>query len=594
MSKIKVMSEELANKIAAGEVVERPASVVKELLENALDAKASEVKIDLVESGLLEISITDNGLGMDYEDAKLAFKRHATSKVITENDLLKIITLGFRGEALPSIAAVSDVELKTSDGVEGALVNVKGSKLIKSERSDLKKGTKITVRNLFYNTPARLKHLKNVYTELSHISDYVHKISLSRSDVAFTLTNNGKVLLRTDGKNNLLKTIASVYSIDIAKEMLVISGVTSDYKITGFTSKPILQRGSRNYVSLIVNNRIIKSSRITKAILDSYYTYIPYGKHPISVLSIEVDPTLIDVNVHPNKLEVKFSKEDELLELIRESVIKALKTTIFIPKVVKEKVEIIERYEEIQLDLSQVSEDSQKYETPVKVEVPATEETPLVEKVSVEQKSVNISQEIILDEPIKKETLVIYPIGQVMGTYIIGQNENGLYMIDQHAAAERIRYEYYKKQIVSNDEVKDLLVPLVFDFSLSESIIIEGKLDVLNQLNIEVEKFGSTSFRVRSHPIWFKQGEESEDILKIFKQLLNQRVIDLTRLRESIVITMSCKLSLKANHSLSILEMERLLSDLMLCDNPNTCPHGRPVIVHISGYELEKMFKRVK
>jgi DNA mismatch repair protein MutL len=587
MSKIKVMSDELANKIAAGEVVERPASVVKELLENALDAKASEIKIELVESGMLEITITDNGIGMDFDDALLAFTRHATSKVINEYDLLKIITLGFRGEALPSIASVSDVELKTSNGCEGAFVHVKGSKLLTHERSDLKVGTKISVKNLFYNTPARLKHLKNVYTELANITDYVNKIALSRPDVKFTLVNNGKVLLRTDGQNNLLKTISNVYSIDVAKEMLSLNGSTSDYKISGYTSKPVLQRSSRNYTSLIVNGRIVKSNRISKAILEGYYTYIPHGKHPITVLCIEVDPTLIDVNVHPNKLEIKFSKEDELFALIKTSVQKALKAEMFIPKPVihdRREVEVMQpkldlRLEQERVDYSQVVE-------PIKVSEPIQliEETIEIEEV----------MEIIPEPKIEKESLKIYPVGQVLGTYIVGQNEEGMYLIDQHAAAERIRYELYRNQAMESNDVKELLVPLMFEFSLSEALIIEKNIELLRSFDLEVEKFGEKSFRVRSHPIWFVEGEESEDIEKIFSMVLNDRNIDLSRLREGAIIQMSCKLSLKANHSLSNMEIERLIEDLLKCDNPNTCPHGRPVIIQISSYDLEKMFKRVK
>jgi len=600
MSKIKVMSDELANKIAAGEVVERPASVVKELLENSLDANATEIKIELVESGMLEIVIQDNGDGMDFEDSLKAFTRHATSKISNEYDLLKILTLGFRGEALPSIASVSDVELKTSNGVEGAFVRVKGSKLITHEHSDLKKGTKISVKNLFFNTPARLKHLKNVYTELANISDYVQKIALSRPDVKFTLVNNAKVLLRTDGQNNLLKTISNVYSIDVAKEMLSLSNSNSDYRVSGFTTKPIMQRSSRNYITLVVNHRIVKSSKIVKAILEGYYTYIPHGKYPITVLNIEVDPTLIDVNVHPNKLEIKFSKEDELFLMIKQAVQKVLGKELFIPKPLLSEakpVEVIQpqldlrlnqesTYQEEQvatvISESQVTETEVTQEVEVDAEIQTTQEIEMIDDVVISK-----------EQPIQKETLKMYPIGQVLGTYIVAQNEEGMYLIDQHAAAERVRYERYKKAALTNNQVKELIVPLVFDFSLSDALIIENNIELLKSFNLEVEKFGEKTFRVRSHPIWFKEGEESEDISKIFNQVLNNRNVDLSRLREGAIIQMSCKLSLKANHSLSKLEIERLIEDLLLCDNPNTCPHGRPVIVHVSTYELEKMFKRV-
>ncbi len=588
MSKIKVMSDELANKIAAGEVVERPASVVKELLENSLDANASEIKIELVESGLLEISIQDNGDGMSFDDSLLSFTRHATSKVGSELDLLRIMTLGFRGEALPSIAAVSDVELKTSNGKEGALVHIKGSKLITHEKSDLKKGAKISVKNLFYNTPARLKHMKNVYTELANISDYVQKIALSRPDVKFTLINNGKILLRTDGQNNLLKTISNVYSIDVAKEMLAINCENVDYKISGFTTKPVMQRSSRNYINIIVNNRIIKSSKLVKAILEGYYTYIPHGKYPITVMKIDVDPALIDVNVHPNKLEIKFSKENELFELVRKGIQPLLRSELFIPKPVigAESSEVVEQPK---LDLRLVPS-SVKPTVEVEVSYAVKEQT-------TPEYTVSSNEEVVLEseEPkVQKETLKLYPVGQVMGTYIVAQNEEGMFLIDQHAAQERVRYEKYKKASEQNGDVKELIVPLVFDYSLSDSLIIEKNLDMLKEFNLDVEKFGEKSFMVRSHPIWFNEGEESDVISKVFEQILNNRFIDLNRIREGAIIQMSCKHSLKANHSLSVLEIERLIEDLLLCDNPNTCPHGRPVIVHVSNYELEKMFKRAK
>jgi DNA mismatch repair protein MutL len=501
--------------------------------------------------------------------------------------------LGFRGEALPSIASVSDVELKTSNGQEGAFVHVKGSNVIAHEHSDLKKGTKISVKNLFYNTPARLKHLKNVYTELANISDYVQKIALSRPDVKFTLVNNSKVLLRTDGQNNLLKTISNVYSIDVAKEMLAISDANTDYTISGFTTKPILQRSSRNYISLIVNNRIVKSSKIVKAILEGYYTYIPHGKYPITVLSIDVDPTLIDVNVHPNKLEIKFSKEEELFSMIKEAVQQVLGKEMFIPKPTLQepkKEEVIQPQLDLRLksDVTYVEEPiSSVVSEPTPLEAVEPIKQPLDEKIVVEV------EDIVKDEPVKKETLKMYPVGQVLGTYIVAQNEEGMYLIDQHAAAERVRYEKYKREALNNHQVKELIVPLVFDFSLSDALIIESNIELLKSFNLEVEKFGEKTFRVRSHPIWFKEGEESEDISKIFNQVLNNRNIDLSRLREGAIIQMSCKLSLKANHSLSKLEIERLIEDLLQCDNPNTCPHGRPVIVHVSTYELEKMFKRV-
>ena len=333
MSKIKVMDENLANKIAAGEVVEKTMNVVKELVENSIDAKSSSIKIDLVDSGVKEITVTDDGIGMDRNDATLAFSRHATSKLKDLEDLFNIESLGFRGEALPSIASVSRVTLKTSDGKTGTEVVIHGGNIESVNNSDLKQGTRITVKDLFYNTPVRLKYLKNLYIELSNIVEYVNKMALSFPKIKFTLTNNEKVLLNTDGSGNLLKVIYNIYGLDVSKKMIKIEGENRDYKVEGYISYPEVTRSTRSVITTLVNGRIIRNNDLNKCILDSYHTYIHEGKYPIIILNIEADPYLIDVNIHPTKMDIKFSSFDVLKELIHKVISSKLEQLTLIPKI---------------------------------------------------------------------------------------------------------------------------------------------------------------------------------------------------------------------------------------------------------------------
>ena len=353
MSNIKIMDEILSNKIAAGEVVEKCVSVVKELVENSIDAKSSEIKIELVDSGTIEIKVIDNGIGMDEDDAKLAFQRHATSKLYDEDDLYRIDTLGFRGEALPSIASVSEIILKTSTGGIGNLIHFKGGKLIKNEKCDARIGTSITVKNLFYNTPARLKHLNSLNTELSNIVDYINRIALSYPNIKFTLSNNNRILLNTPGDDTLLKVINSIYGIEVTKNMLEISNFNNDYEISGFISKPIVNRANRNHVITLVNGRVVKNNEINKTIIESYHTYMPETKFPIVVLKIDVDPSLIDVNIHPTKMDIKFSNITELKNLIKNTIIDRLNSINLIPTIEPSKPVI---YEEIPVKNNYVQE----------------------------------------------------------------------------------------------------------------------------------------------------------------------------------------------------------------------------------------------
>jgi len=576
MSKIRVMDEILANKIAAGEVVEKCVSVVKELVENSIDAGSTKIKIDLLSSGVESILVTDNGIGMDKEDALLAFQRHATSKLLNEEDLFNISSLGFRGEALPSIASVSEVSLKTSTGDVGTHIVIKGGKLITNESSDARKGTEITVRKLFYNTPARLKHLSSLYSELASVVDFVNKIALSFPNVSFILTNDGKTLLNTDGNGNLLKVINSIYGIDVTKKMIEINVSDDEYKIFGYISMPEVTKSSRNSMITLVNGRIVKNNEINKTINDAYHTYKPEDRYPIVVLKIEVDTSLTDVNIHPTKQDIKFSKLDELKELISNTISKALKEIRLIPKIEnKEIIPTINTYKE-----------EKKEEL---VESPKYEEVTL--DFNVNEESTNYKEEITIEKP---NVPVMYPVGLVRGTYIIAQNVEGMYLIDQHAANERVNYEYYKKALTNKPEVIDMLIPINIELPTNEYIILKENLDILRDIGFEVEEFGINSFIIRSHPIWMPRGYEEEAIRKIVDLIvIKEKQFDKEKFNDRIAMTVSCKLSIKANDNISNEEMETLINNLRKCENPYTCPHGRPTIVFYSNYELEKLFKRV-
>ena len=576
MSKIRVMDEILANKIAAGEVVEKCVSVVKELDENSIEAGSTKIKIDLLSSGVEEIKVTDNGIGMDKEDALLAFQRHATSKLLNEEDLFNISSLGFRGEALPSIASVSEVSLKTSTGDVGTHIVIKGGKLITNEASDARKGTEITVRKLFYNTPARLKHLSSLYSELANVVDFVNKIALSFPSISFILTNDGKTLLNTDGNGNLLKVINNIYGIDVTKKMIEINVNDDEYKIFGYISMPEVTKSSRNSMITLVNGRIVKNNEINKTINDAYHTYKPEDRYPIVVLKIEVDTSLTDVNIHPTKQDIKFSKLDELKELINNTISKSLKEIRLIPKI--ENKELIPTSNTYKEEKKEVIIESPKYEE-VTLDFNISEDT------------TNYQEEITIEKP---KVPIMYPVGLVRGTYIIAQNEEGMYLIDQHAANERINYEYYKKALTNKPEMIDMLIPINIELPTNEYIILKENLGILRDIGFEVEEFGINSFIIRSHPIWLPRGYEEEAIRKIVDLIIiKEKQFDKEKFNDRIAMTVSCKLSIKANDNISNEEMETLINNLRKCDNPYTCPHGRPTIIFYSNYELEKLFKRV-
>jgi len=593
MSKVRIMDEVLANKIAAGEVVEKCMNVVKELVENAIDAKSTEIKIELEDSGVKSIKVTDNGVGMDKEDAILAFSRHATSKLIEEDDLYNISSLGFRGEALPSIASVSNVTLKTSNGITGTELQINGGKLIDVKSSELRQGTSILVKDLFYNTPVRLKYLKSLYTELAYITEYINKMALSYPDIKFVLTNNDKVLLNTDGSNRLLKVINDIYGLSVTKKMIEINGENDDYKIEGYISYPELMKSNKNSITTLVNGRVIKNNDLIRAITDSYHTYIPQDKYPIIVLKIDVDPILIDVNIHPTKMDIKFSKFDTLKELVTKLITEQLEKLTLIPdasletKIEGNETKISTNYSPKsynEFDVSKKEEEFAEFEK-ITLSLEVNEE-----KVQYNKKETNIDKNKEVEE---KRIKKMYPVGLVHGTYIIAENEDGMFLIDQHAANERINYEYYLHELSNpKPEITDLLIPITIEFPSNEYIILKENFNILENLGFCFEEFGYQTIAIRSIPLWLMKSNTEQAIRKIIDIIITKEDFKLEKFLDHIAATVACKASIKANDHITHNDMEVLLERLRNCKNPFTCPHGRPTIITYSKYDLEKLFKR--
>ena len=614
MSQIVKMSDQLANMIAAGEVIERPASVVKELVENAVDANSSKIEIHLHDAGVRQIRVIDNGDGMSFEDVALAFERHATSKVKTEYDIFRIQTLGFRGEALPSIASVTDIHVKSSNGQDtGVHFHIKGGEVLVHEPGAMRKGTDMEVNHLFFNTPARLKHIKSLNTELSHITDYVNKVALARPEISFKLFNNQRLLFQTNGQNNVQSVISSIYGFDIAKKMIPLEAKSYDIKLKGYVSDPIINRATRHYMILIVNGRAIRHFGITRAILEAYHTLLPKDKYPIVVLDIKLDPILVDVNVHPAKLEVRFSQEEQLKNFILTEVKKALLQIQYIPETTISEKAIVQPPTIVQPRLQNTAaEEIHETVTPLTSSQPlltrdilqkldeTLDSTPLVTK-QVEESNHQTEvarkeeQPVVVQVPTpNKEALELFYIGQLHGTYLLAQNEEGLFLIDQHAAMERVRYEKLYEQLKSvTQDSMELIVPLMLTYTQKELLLIQERLSALTALGFEFEVFGTQELLVRRIPL-FAQGDELKSIVEaLINRLIQNKQVDVGKLREHVAIMMSCKGSIKANQFINEYEIKKLLSDLCQCIQPYTCPHGRPIIVKITTYEIQKLFKRV-
>ncbi|WP_339035272.1 DNA mismatch repair endonuclease MutL [Mammaliicoccus sciuri] len=654
MGKIKELELSLANKIAAGEVVERPASVVKELLENAIDAQATQIDITIKESGIQSIRVVDNGTGIEEEDISKAFGRHATSKINNDYDLFHIRTLGFRGEALASISSVSRVTMKTcTDGMLGHEVRVENGEITKKQPAKAKKGTDILVEDLFYNTPARLKYVKSLYTELGKITDIVNRMAMSHPNIAFNLVSDDKTVISTNGSGRTNEVMAEIYGMKIAKDLVPINGETDDYVVNGFICKPEHTRSNRHYISIFINGRYIKNFVLNKAIIEGYHTLLPIGRYPIVYLNIEMDPILIDVNVHPTKLEVRLSKEQLLYDLINQKIKEAFRGMSLIPDTSLEKQKPKKSQKEIfeqqkidfeakrNQNITQQQQVSHKSESVEEIEKTndstsrepssswqfkdKTEHHSVIQEDTISQEAnrdievphdepeqvenneetyevqdtvehVDTPNQAPIEEEVSKAPRVPYMevVGQVHGTYIVAQNDTGMFMIDQHAAQERIKYEFFKEKIgeVTN-ETQSLLLPLTFNFSKDEHMIIEKYLQSLAEAGVFLEPIGHHDYMVSEYPVWLPNVDAEEIIKDMIDYVLNHEKVDIKKLREDAAIMMSCKKSIKANHYLRNHEMSHLIDELRETTDPFTCPHGRPIIIELTTYELEKLFKRV-
>jgi DNA mismatch repair protein MutL len=653
MSRIKLLDEHIANQIAAGEVVERPSSVVKELVENAIDAGSTRIEVAIEEGGLQLIRVTDNGSGIEADDCETAFQRHATSKIATSKDLFSIRTLGFRGEALPSIAAVSKLTCTTSartDGL-GRRIVIEGGAVREVADAAADRGTDIAVRDLFYNTPARLKYMKSIQTEVGHVSDYMYRLAIAHPNIGFTLKHNGHTLLQTLGSGDGLQALAAIYGSSLAKQMVAVQGESLDYKLQGWIAKPEVTRANRGGITVVVNGRYIRNYALNQALLQGYHTLLPINRFPVAALGIEMDPVLVDVNVHPSKLEVRFSKEPELMELIEQAIRSALGNQVLIPQIAKpETLKPAVVQEQMTLyrplpaqdgdsagfpvrELSperqpfQYDRDPQPGRQPFSAAFPSSsgdlsaklqpfseegrmgraknfstngyrEQTPDSRQLRAAAGALTEAMQPAAHAETASSLPAfprLQPIGQLHGTYLVSQNEDGLFLIDQHAAHERINYErFYDKFGKPAEASQEMLMPLTFEFTSAEAGRLLDKLPMLAQVGVVMEPFGGSAFLVRSLPHWFPQGDEQAIVEEMCEWLLEgKQAVDVAKVREKASILCSCKASIKANQRLSLAEMEALLDRLGACRNPYTCPHGRPIVVSFSTYELEKMFKRV-
>ncbi|MBR5662586.1 MAG: DNA mismatch repair endonuclease MutL [Bacilli bacterium] len=584
MGKIKVMSENLANKIAAGEVIEKCASIVKELVENSIDAESTKIVVDLKDGGIKGVKVSDNGKGMDKDDAKLAFSRHATSKLYRDDDLFFINTLGFRGEALPSIASVSEVTLRTTFNDEGYMIHIKGGELLEEGSCEATPGTSINVENIFYNTPARLKYLKSETTELSNCTNYIERLALSMPSISFELYNNDKNIIRTSGSGNLAKVIHELYGSTISTRLIPFKVTSDDFDINGFICKPEILKSSRSHMITFVNNRCVKNIDINRAINDGYYNHKPDNKYPVVFLNIFTDPTLVDVNIHPTKQDIKISKLYELCELLTTNIKKSLEVTNLVPEI---NLDVHEENEELVVN-SDFINTRNSFDL-----VDSSNEEESSEQITLDFTKVEeINPQKEKNEELKK--LYLEPIGSIHGTFIVAQNDEGMYLIDQHAAHERVNYEMVKKMIEEKDINRmSMLFPIQIELSPSEYISLKDNIDIITDLGFIVEDFGINTIIFKETPTWLSEGHEEEVIRKIVDLIVGEKkIVDRVKFNESLIQSIACKMSIKGNTPMSIEAMKSLLDQLFECDNPYNCAHGRPTIIKFSSYDLDKMFKR--
>lgn len=577
MGIIRRMDPHLANMIAAGEVVERPANVVKELIENAIDARAKTISVELKGGGLDSIRVTDDGSGMDEADLSLAFERHATSKIQTERDLFRIASLGFRGEALPSIAAVASIVAQScQEGADGHQIHIQHGEIRSRGLAPSRKGTVIQVTKLFHNTPARLKYIKSAQAELAAIADVLDKAALSHPEIAFSLEHEGKALLRTTGKGDALEAIQRVYGNEVAKHAVSFAGENRDYRIRGYLASPMHTKAHRLAITAIVNGRVVRNYKIAQTITDAYGQTIPKGRYPIAVIWIEADPSILDVNIHPTKQEIKFSEEERLHRLILSAAKDALDATPYVGLADAAKaVEVFAQerlIEDRPLPYGQPEPSEPRF--PSQVAMPA---------VSDRTKS---------DIPGKLPQLSY--LSQYYGTYLLFQNEEGLYLLDQHAAAERIRYERYLARMSrSAEQRRDLMIPMTLEFATEETLRLNARLVELEAVGLALAHDGERAFQVHAIPAWIPDEHIREAAEELCRQAIDGEPLDAKKAVDRLAILLACKHSLKANRFVSAAEAAALLDELSRCEQPYTCPHGRPILVKIPHSDVERWFKRI-
>ena len=604
MGKINVMPARLANMIAAGEVIERPSSVIKELVENSIDANSKHIEVEIFDAGRSKIIVRDDGDGMDQDDARVAFKRHASSKLLDEYQLFKIKTMGFRGEALPSIASISKVTMLTSNGQSvGSKVTITEEEFAIEEYNSFK-GTTFIVEELFYNTPVRLKYLKSDSTEIASCLEVMQRLALSFTDIAFDFYIDGKLSFSTTGRGDLLEVISRIYGVDVAKKMVKIDYQSDGFDIFGYIAKPEVTRSNRYYMITNLNKRNVYSPQLQKAIINGYSDHIFNSKYPFVVLALRVDYSLVDVNVHPSKREVRLSNEKEIAYKLESLIKEALKEqkaihNINIPTKQTETISLIK--EEPTLFDTNIIRPISSSVTKKEVEVKSNEIKVEIDYSVFDEETndvvteVNeVKEELVEETVVEEKALPNYRIvGQILNTYVIIEVNNGFYIIDQHAANERVNYEKFNKLLNAKIEVCSLLVPIVMSLSPSDiKRLNEEKINLLKSIGLEVEPFGLNTIKVSSIPVFIKEYDEEKYIEELINQAIKDDRLDIEALRKHVISTMACKASIKANDKLNEIEMKSLVDTLFMCDNPTCCPHGRPTIIHFSKYDIEKMFKR--
>ncbi len=586
MGKIMKMSPELYNMIAAGEVVERPFSVVKELVENSIDAKSTDIKIYLINGGLEGICVTDNGEGMDKEDVLMSFIPHATSKIKNEYDLFRINTLGFRGEAIASIASVSNIEIISSlDGVNGYRCVYRFGSKKEEGIYHSNKGTTINVTELFINTPARLKYLKTAKSELASIVYFIERIAMAHKDIRFSVFNDDKLQFSTSGSNNDTNLIGEIYGLDACKNVITSNYLSDGYKANLLLLKPFIYRSNKLEVTLIVNGRYVRNYNITNAVISGFDTYIPIGKYPIAIIYLDIDPLLIDVNVHPNKTEIKIANESTIAERITSEIRNVLKNNTIIPERKIEKNENI-GYQKTTIFNSPILNDNKPTYNDINSDITLFDE-------EIKKEEPVIAKED--NKPYERKLPYFEYVGSVFGTYLIFQNNEGLYLMDQHAAAERCNYEKYYKILGDNNQPScELLIPISISFANNESLYVEEHIDEFERIGFSIDEIGENKFLIRRVPLWAKMDNIESIVYDILAKMINEEKVDIIYFRDHIAKQISCKASIKANHQLSREEIYALVDNLNKCDNPFTCPHGRPTIIKLSQTDLEKMFERIQ